>query len=212
MQWGHVPSLFLHLWMWQFQMMFLSYHQDSESSLLIAALFRETGAVMMNSNLRSVLTIAFQFAYEAHTREACASMARRYVRTVVASVQRVAMALAPSHLPANLGGTQLPPGSPDTVILAHRILQSYRYQILPIPLLLLISVCISNLQQEGFAGSQPEWFKSVQASDGDYVVSFTSFYPMLTHYFLFTYRKKNQLLLETAVDDDFSIVCLSNEL
>jgi homeobox-leucine zipper protein len=117
---------------------------------------RETGAVMMNSNLRSVLTIAFQFAYEAHTREACASMARRYVRTVVASVQRVAMALAPSHLPANLGGTQLPPGSPDTVILAHRILQSYRYQMLPIPLLLLISVCISNMQQEGFTGSQPE--------------------------------------------------------
>ncbi|KAH8957192.1 hypothetical protein BDL97_07G079300 [Sphagnum fallax] len=90
---------------------------------------RETGAVMMNSNLRSVLTIAFQFAYEAHTREACASMARRYVRTVVASVQRVAMALAPSHLPANLGGTQLPPGSPDTVILAHRILQSYRLHL-----------------------------------------------------------------------------------
>jgi homeobox-leucine zipper protein len=76
--------------------------------------------------LRSVLTIAFQFAYEAHMREACANMARQYVRTVVASVQRVAMALAPSRLPLHLGPQQ-PPESPDVVTLTCHILQSYRY-------------------------------------------------------------------------------------
>lgn len=78
-----------------------------------------------NSNLRSVLTIAFQFTYEAHTRDSCAAMARQYIRTVVASVQRVAMALAPSHIPPHLGN-RLPPGSPDALVLARRILQSYR--------------------------------------------------------------------------------------
>ena len=49
-------------------------------------------------NLRSVLTIAFQFTYENHLRESVAAMARQYVRSVVASVQRVAMAIAPSRL------------------------------------------------------------------------------------------------------------------
>ncbi|KAG0447722.1 hypothetical protein HPP92_028192 [Vanilla planifolia] len=46
-------------------------------------------------NLRSVLTIAFQFTYESHFRENVAAMARQYVRSVVASVQRVAMAISP---------------------------------------------------------------------------------------------------------------------
>ena len=84
-----------------------------------------SNGVGTNSNLRSVLTIAFQFTYEAHTRDSCAAMARQYIRTVVASVQRVAMALAPSHIPPHLGN-RLPPGSPDAVVLARRILQSYR--------------------------------------------------------------------------------------
>lgn len=79
-------------------------------------------------NLRSVLTIAFQFTYDAHTRESCAAMARQYVRTVVASVQRVAMALAPSRVPSHMGGQ--PQGSPDAIVLAQRILQSYRLGII----------------------------------------------------------------------------------
>jgi len=88
---------------------------------------RESGTGL-NSSLRSVLTIAFQFAYEAHMREACANMARQYVRTVVASVQRVAMALAPSRLPLHLGAQQ-PPESPDVVTLTCHILQSYRLHL-----------------------------------------------------------------------------------
>jgi homeobox-leucine zipper protein len=79
-------------------------------------------------NLRSVLTIAFQFTYDAHTRESCAAMARQYVRTVVASVQRVAMALAPSRVPSHIGDRQ-PQGSPDALVLAQWVLQSYRLGI-----------------------------------------------------------------------------------
>jgi homeobox-leucine zipper protein len=99
---------------------------------------RESGTGL-NSSLRSVLTIAFQFAYEAHMREACANMARQYVRTVVASVQRVAMALAPSRLPLHLGAQQ-PPESPDVVTLTCHILQSYRYSP-PVLFVALFSLC-----------------------------------------------------------------------
>nr|ABD75295.1 class III homeodomain-leucine zipper protein C3HDZ1 [Marchantia polymorpha] len=78
-------------------------------------------------HLRSVLTIAFQFAFEVHTRDSVAAMARQYVRTVVASVQRVAMALAPSRLGSHLGGTRHPPpATPEALVLARRVLQSYR--------------------------------------------------------------------------------------
>ena len=75
-----------------------------------------------SGQVRSVLTIAFQFAYEVHTRETCAVMARQYVRTVVASVQRVAMALAPSR-----GQPRQIPGNSDAMSLARHILSSYRY-------------------------------------------------------------------------------------
>lgn len=76
-----------------------------------------------SSHMRSVLTIAFQFAYEVHSHEACAVMARQYLRTVVSSVQRVAMALAPSRGSA-------PPrqmsANPDALSLARHVLRSYR--------------------------------------------------------------------------------------
>lgn len=75
--------------------------------------------------MRSVLTIAFQFAYEVHTRETCAQMARQYVRTVVASVQRVAMALAPSRGAPQAQARQSS-GNPDAITLARQILSSYR--------------------------------------------------------------------------------------
>ncbi|RWR85825.1 homeobox-leucine zipper protein HOX32-like protein [Cinnamomum micranthum f. kanehirae] len=54
-------------------------------------------------NLRSVLTIAFQFTYENHLQDSVAAMARQYVRSVVTSVQRVAMAIAPSRLSPQMG-------------------------------------------------------------------------------------------------------------
>lgn len=77
-------------------------------------------------NLRSVLTIAFQFTFEHHYQESVAAMARQYVRSIVASVQRVAMAIAaPSQLSSSLVPKPLP-GSPEAVTLAQWICRSYR--------------------------------------------------------------------------------------
>ncbi|PKA45763.1 Homeobox-leucine zipper protein HOX32 [Apostasia shenzhenica] len=77
-------------------------------------------------NSRSVLTIAFQFTFENHLRENVAAMARQYVRSVVASVQRVAMAISPSRLGTQLGTKQVP-GSPEAHTLAQWIFRSYRF-------------------------------------------------------------------------------------
>ncbi|XP_054778818.1 homeobox-leucine zipper protein ATHB-14-like [Prosopis cineraria] len=76
-------------------------------------------------NLRSVLTIAFQFMFENHMRDNVAAMARQYVRSVVGSVQRVAMAIAPSRLSTQLGPKSLP-GTPEALTLARWICRSYR--------------------------------------------------------------------------------------
>ncbi|RVW28565.1 Homeobox-leucine zipper protein ATHB-15 [Vitis vinifera] len=56
-------------------------------------------------NTRSVMTIAFEFAFESHLQENVASMARQYVRSIISSVQRVALALSPSHLSSMLLNT-----------------------------------------------------------------------------------------------------------
>ncbi|CAL5184142.1 unnamed protein product [Lathyrus oleraceus] len=76
-------------------------------------------------NLRSVLTIAFQFTFENHLRDNVAAMARQYVRSVVGSVQRVAMAIAPSRQGPQLGPKSLP-GSPEAHALARWVCRSYR--------------------------------------------------------------------------------------
>ena len=78
-----------------------------------------------NSTFRSVLTIAFQFTFENHLRENVATMARQYLCSVVASVQRISMALAPSRLGSHLG-PRLPPGTPEALTLARWVCQSYR--------------------------------------------------------------------------------------
>lgn len=78
-----------------------------------------------NYNLRSVLTIAFQFTFENHLRDNVAVMARQYVRNVVRSVQRVAMAIAPSRLSTELGPKSLT-GPPEALTLARWICRSYR--------------------------------------------------------------------------------------
>ncbi|WCJ24310.1 Homeobox-leucine zipper protein HOX32 [Euphorbia peplus] len=78
-----------------------------------------------NYNLRSVLTIAFQFSFENHLRDSVAAMARQYVRSVVGSVQRVAMAISPSRLSSSIGPKSLP-GSPEALTLARWIYRSYR--------------------------------------------------------------------------------------
>jgi homeobox-leucine zipper protein len=83
----------------------------------------ETGTVSSN-HLRSVLMIAFQFAYEAQTRETCAAVAHQYVCSVVASIQHVAIALAPAH-PA----PRQSPTSANAAVLARHVLQSYRLNL-----------------------------------------------------------------------------------
>ncbi|KAE8735236.1 Homeobox-leucine zipper protein HOX32 [Hibiscus syriacus] len=73
---------------------------------------------------KSVMTIAFQFAYEIHLQENVAFMARQYVRSIIASVQRVALALS-SFLGSQSGLGSLP-GTPEAQTLARWICQSYR--------------------------------------------------------------------------------------
>ncbi|CAD5170055.1 unnamed protein product [Musa acuminata subsp. malaccensis] len=76
-------------------------------------------------NIRSVMTIAFQFAFESHLQEDVASMARQYIRNIIASVQRLSLTLSPSHLGSH-GGLRIPPGSPEAATLACWICHSYR--------------------------------------------------------------------------------------
>jgi homeobox-leucine zipper protein len=81
------------------------------------------------TNSRSVLTIAFQFPYEAHLQDGVAAMARQYVRGVVSAVQRVSIALTPSHPGSGRlvgGGQRLLPGSPQAGTLARWICHSYK--------------------------------------------------------------------------------------
>ncbi|KAJ4825401.1 Homeobox-leucine zipper protein ATHB-8 [Turnera subulata] len=78
-----------------------------------------------SGSTKSVMTIAFQFAFEVHLQENVASMARQYVRSIIASVQRVALALSPSRFGSHTG-LRPPPGTPEAQTLARWICQSYR--------------------------------------------------------------------------------------
>ncbi|KAK1312495.1 Homeobox-leucine zipper protein ATHB-15 [Acorus calamus] len=78
-----------------------------------------------SGNMRSVMTIAFQFAFENHLQENVTSMARQYVRSIISSVQRLALALSPSHL-SSYAGLYPPSGSPEALTLARWICRSYR--------------------------------------------------------------------------------------
>lgn len=59
-------------------------------------------------------------------QEHVAAMARQYVRSIISSVQRVALALSPAHLSEHAGlRTSL--GTPEAQTLARWICQSYRF-------------------------------------------------------------------------------------
>ncbi|KAG8375605.1 hypothetical protein BUALT_Bualt10G0117800 [Buddleja alternifolia] len=75
---------------------------------------------------KSVMTIAFQFAFEIHLQESVIAMARQYVRSIISSVQRVALALSPSHLGSH-PSLRPPPGTPEAETLTRWICQSYRF-------------------------------------------------------------------------------------
>lgn len=77
-----------------------------------------------SGSMRSVMTIAFEFAFESHMQESVACMARQYVRSIISSVQRVALALSP-NLSSN-GSLRAPLGTPEAHTLARWICHSYR--------------------------------------------------------------------------------------
>nr|BAJ34255.1 unnamed protein product [Eutrema halophilum] len=87
-----------------------------------------SGNSSANSSSRCILTIAFQFPFENNLQENVAGMACQYVRSVISSVQRVAMAISPSGISPSLG-SKLSPGSPEAVTLAQWISQSYTHHL-----------------------------------------------------------------------------------
>ncbi|KAK8598382.1 hypothetical protein V6N13_094353 [Hibiscus sabdariffa] len=102
---------------------------DLTSSLEVGpATNNASGDVLSCQNTRSVLTIAFQFPFDGTLQDNVATMAQQYVRSVISSVQRVAMAISPSGLSPAVG-PKLTPGSPEALTLAHWICQSYSYHI-----------------------------------------------------------------------------------
>ncbi|KAL3639758.1 Homeobox-leucine zipper protein ATHB-15 [Castilleja foliolosa] len=70
---------------------------------------------------RYVMSIAFQFVFESHMQDIVVQMARQYMRAVISSVQRMALALSSTHL-----GPQAGLGSPEAHTLARWVSQSYR--------------------------------------------------------------------------------------
>ncbi|GAB2275078.1 hypothetical protein Dimus_009847 [Dionaea muscipula] len=102
---------------------------DLTSSLDVGPSTNAGAADALSScNSRSVLTIAFQFPYESSLQDNVANMARQYVRSVIASVQRVALAISPSGLTPAVA-QKMSPGSPEAITLAHWICQSYSYYL-----------------------------------------------------------------------------------
>ncbi|GMH07113.1 hypothetical protein Nepgr_008953 [Nepenthes gracilis] len=87
-----------------------------------------TGDASSSCNTRSVLTIAFQFPFESSLQDNVVTMARQYVRSVISSVQRVAMAISSSGLCPTVG-PKVSPVSPEALTLAHWICQSYSYHL-----------------------------------------------------------------------------------
>uniref|UniRef100_A0A0E0M8V0 Homeobox domain-containing protein n=1 Tax=Oryza punctata TaxID=4537 RepID=A0A0E0M8V0_ORYPU len=102
---------------------------DLASSLEVGSTAQPTGdASLDDCNLRSVLTIAFQFPYEMHLQDSVATMARQYVRSIVSSVQRVSMAISPSRSGLN-AGQKIISGFPEATTLARWICQSYQLHL-----------------------------------------------------------------------------------
>nr|GLL33901.1 homeobox-leucine zipper protein REVOLUTA-like [Ipomoea trifida] len=103
---------------------------DLTSSLEVglATTNHAVGSVSTSYTARSVLTIAFQFPFENNLQDNVATMARQYVRSVISSVQRVAMAISPSGSGPSLG-PKLSAISPEALPLAQWICQSYSYHM-----------------------------------------------------------------------------------
>ena len=88
---------------------------------------RITGGAGVNS--KAVMTIAFQFAFESHLQDSVAAMARQYMRSIISSVQRIALALSSSRLVPHGGVRLLPPVTQEAETLSRWIVQSYRFVV-----------------------------------------------------------------------------------
>uniref|UniRef100_A0ACD5VNH2 Uncharacterized protein n=1 Tax=Avena sativa TaxID=4498 RepID=A0ACD5VNH2_AVESA len=86
---------------------------------------RITGGTSVNS--KAVMTIAFQFAFESHLQDSVAAMARQYMRSIISSVQRIALALSSSRLVSHGGVRLVPPLTQEAETLSRWIVQSYRF-------------------------------------------------------------------------------------
>lgn len=97
---------------------------DLASSLEVGSVKGRVGGDLNKNygSTKSVLTIAFQFAFENHLQENVAIMARQYVRNIISSVQRVALALSPPRISCNSGVH----ATPEAAMLASWICHSYK--------------------------------------------------------------------------------------
>uniref|UniRef100_A0A0D3EKS2 Homeobox domain-containing protein n=1 Tax=Oryza barthii TaxID=65489 RepID=A0A0D3EKS2_9ORYZ len=87
-------------------------------------------AAAASSSSKAVMTIAFQFAFDGHLQDSVAAMARQYMRNIISSVQRIAVALSSSRLVppgAAAAAAQLSPVTPEAATLPRWICQSYRF-------------------------------------------------------------------------------------
>jgi homeobox-leucine zipper protein len=94
-------------------------HQSASRTRDLASSLDGSTKTDSETNSRLVLTIAFQFTFDNHSRDNVATMARQYVRNVVGSIQRVALAITPRP-----GSMQLPT-SPEALTLVRWITRSY---------------------------------------------------------------------------------------
>uniref|UniRef100_A0A0E0BYP8 Homeobox domain-containing protein n=1 Tax=Oryza meridionalis TaxID=40149 RepID=A0A0E0BYP8_9ORYZ len=88
------------------------------------------GCAAAATSSKAVMTIAFQFAFDGHLQDSVAAMARQYMRSIISSVQRIAVALSSSRLVppgACAAAAQLAPATPEAVTLPRWICQSYRF-------------------------------------------------------------------------------------
>ncbi|XP_003565084.1 homeobox-leucine zipper protein HOX29 [Brachypodium distachyon] len=89
---------------------------------------RMTGSGSVNgAGMKAVMTIAFQFAFESHLQDSVAAMAQQYMRSIISSVQRIALALSSSRLVSHGSPRLLPHVTPEAATLSRWIVQSYRF-------------------------------------------------------------------------------------
>ncbi|MBA0574641.1 hypothetical protein Golob_001829 [Gossypium lobatum] len=98
---------------------------DLTSSLEVGPATSQAAGDSPCQNARSVLTIAFQFPFDTNLQDNVLTMARQYVRSVISSVQRIAMAISPCGSSPTIG-PKPSPGSPEalTFHLGEELLKS----------------------------------------------------------------------------------------